>query len=96
MTVDEFIDDYTSDAYASWVLNLLRLPAALYFKFKPWANHYKLFCTYEGETYRVTMASRMGDIGLSKNFDVELPAGYEKRVSVVDCFDWRDCPETNT
>lgn len=41
---------------------------------------------YHGRRYRVVMASRMGDVGLSRNMDE--PNGYSKRVDVLDLSDW--------
>ena len=40
----------------------------------------KLFATYDGVRYRVTMASRHGDVGLSLDHDRDY--GYIKRVPV--------------
>ncbi len=86
--VDEFIDDRNTDAYASWFFNLARLPAILQFKFEDQIKQYKLFCQYDGKTYRVTGASRLGDVWLTRNF--EQHTGYELRVDINDCSDWSD------
>lgn len=94
MHVDDFIDSYRTDAYASWFFNLHRLPASLYYKFKPWIDQYQLYCEYEGETYRVTGASRLGDVWLTKNFDQS--EGYQLRVDINKCENFRDKPEKST
>ena len=52
-----------------------------------WLDDNPLFCTYEGQTYRVTGASRLGDVWLT--LDLCKNQGYEKRVDVADCSDWR-------
>lgn len=76
--VDDFIDyplplrKFPTDAeregvrYAKFVLLLMRSSASLFCdieKFVP-----KLFCTHAGKRYRVTMASRLGSIGLTSDF----------------------------
>lgn len=86
MHVDQFIDSRKSDAYASWFLNMKRLPATLQFKFEDQIKQYKLFCDFEGWRYRVTGCSRMGDVWLTTNFEQE--TGYERRVLVEKCSNW--------
>src|SRR5690242_619996 len=96
MLVDDFIDGeeykgkrYTRDElYARWVLMQLRLPAALHLAFREFIP--KLFCTHAGTRYRVTLASVMGDVGLSRTFSKEY--GYDVRVMVDECSNWGDKP----
>ncbi len=40
--------------------------------------HPRLFADYEGERVRLTMASRLGDVGITQRLDAEF--GYELRV----------------
>lgn len=89
--IDDWIDDPNTDTYAAWFFNLARLPAVLKFKFEQQLARYRLFCTYQGERYRVTGASRLGDVWLTKDFDRE--RGYDLRVAVDDCSDWSPQPE---
>lgn len=89
--VDDFIDDPETDVYASWFLTLHRLPAILKFKFADQIKQYKLFCDYEGERWRVTGASRLGDVWLTKNFDQS--GGYQERVSIDRCSNWNPFPD---
>lgn len=85
--VDEFIDDFLHpEKYARWFLFLKRLPAALQTDFHEFIQPFKLFCTYQGVRYRVTGASRLGDVWLAKNFEREV--GYDKRVNVAECSAW--------
>jgi hypothetical protein len=85
--VDEFIyDSFGKDAYARWVLLYFRLPAHLKGDFYEFMKDNKLFCTYEGRRYRVTGASRLGDIWLTSNPEREM--GYELRVDVSGCSNW--------
>jgi hypothetical protein len=51
---------------------------------------FKLFCTYKDERYRVTGASRMGDIWLAKDFNRDV--GYDLRVDLDECSGWTPTP----
>lgn len=73
--------------YAQWILMHYRLPASENSRWKAFISHHKLYCEYEGETYAVIGASRMGDIWLTKNLKGVFP--YEKRVCVYDCRNFR-------
>lgn len=92
--VDEFIDDYRRDSrpekYARWVLNHFRLPATLQNAFDYFMEDHKLFCNYENMRYRVTGASRMGDIWLTDDFGQS--TGYKLRVDIEKCSDWDSVP----
>lgn len=96
MHVDTFIDNFSMGSqtrevrYARWFLFNKRLAAVYQNDWKPWIERDKLFCTYEGKRYRVTGCSRLGDIWLQPNH--ELDRGYEKRVYVTDVSDWSDQP----
>lgn len=91
MHVDDFIDnEYNKDNYARFFFLLHRLEAALFYDFKKWIDQYKLFCDYQGQRYRVTGCSRLGDVWLSADFNRE--SGYEKRVEVGECSNWGDKP----
>jgi hypothetical protein len=91
--VDEWLDEITFDeneAYAKFVLDNMRWPAWKKTFYEKWMRPHKLFCTYEGDRWRVTGASRMGDVWLTKNFDQE--TGYQKRVDVDACTAWGPAP----
>lgn len=87
--VDTFIaygndnDNSLETRYARWVLEYFRLPAMLQTAFSPWMRQYELYCTYEGKRYRVTGASRLGDIWLNTNKNAV--SGYDLRVNCEDC-----------
>lgn len=55
-----------------------------------WSRNNPLFCTYEGARYRVTGASRLGDVWLTSNLHRE--SGYDKRVDVAKCSGWSKQP----
>ena len=88
MHVDEFIDDFSKDKYARFFFMPHRLPAFMQFDFGEWIKQYKLFCTYKGNWYRCTGASRLGDVWLTKDFNREI--GYDLRVDVEECMNWSD------
>ena len=88
--IDEWIDNPRSkdegERYAKFVLWYFRYPAWAKMAFWEFMRDHKLFCTYEGNRYRVTGASRMGDIWLTSDFSQD--HGYELRVDVSKCYDW--------
>lgn len=93
--VDDFIDYgmMSSDepgnvTYARWVLNYFRMPAILKNDFSVFMKKSLLFCIYKGKKYRVTGASRLGDIWLTDDFNQE--TGYQLRVDINDCTGWRE------
>lgn len=90
--VDEFIDGTKKightpeENYARFVLMLFRLNASLKAAFDVHIKQFKLFCVYENVKYRVTGASRMGDVYLTRDYNQEI--GYQKRVDVAECSQW--------
>lgn len=96
--IDEWITHPYSknegERYAKFVFWYFRYPAWAHMEFHQWMKQFQLFCTYEGIRYRVTGASRMGDIWLTTNFSKE--TGYEKRVDVEQCSEWSDKPIPDT
>ena len=93
--IDDWIDTPSppgkiGECYAKFMFWYFRYPAWAQFAFRRWMTNYKLFCTFNGERYRVTGASRMGDIWLTKDFNRD--AGYELRADVTNCDEWSDNP----
>lgn len=76
--------------YARFFFLLARLPAVMQFAFGPWISQFKLFCTFQGQRYRVTGASRLGDVWLALDFGRSI--GYDKRVDVEQCSNWSPEP----
>ncbi len=70
---------------AKFILMMFRLPAAQYANWNTLVDT-KLFCTYKGVRYRVTGASRFGDIYLRE--DPAKDCGYDLRVKVSECSCW--------
>ena len=91
MHIDDFIDGgFNKNKYARWVFNHFRLPAALQMDFAEFMEGHKLFCTWHGARYRVTGASRMGDVWLAVSHSRF--QGYDHRVDVADCSAWSATP----
>lgn len=88
---DDYIDDHTQPDCLRWFLLVNRLPAATNPVVLKYAKNPVLFATYEGKRYRVTMASRMGDVGISLDFGRDY--GYEKRVPVDLLSDFNEKPK---
>jgi len=92
--VDDFIDDYTQDKYARFVLNFFRMSTVLQMDFEQWTKGYWLYCTWRGGRYRVVGASRLGDVWLKhpgswSATDAPQMAGfYDHRVDVAECSAW--------
>lgn len=88
--VDDFVYyQYCSNEYARFFFLLNRLPAALKMDFQPFIAQYKLFARCGDVWYRVTGASRMGDVWLSLDFD--RTHGYDKRVLLEYIQEWSQC-----
>jgi hypothetical protein len=89
-----FFIDYgpRSQAYARFMFLYFTLSAGLKELFKPFFKDKRLFCTYKNWRYRVTGASRLGDIWLSHQVDtVDDPHPfYDLRVSISDCTEFSD------
>lgn len=81
--------------YAHWLFMHGRLPAYLKSVYKPFIREHRLFVDYEGKTYLVTGASRMGDIYLATDFNRGFGNGYDQRVTLnfEKLTNWRDTPE---
>jgi hypothetical protein len=92
---DNLGSEDTTIAYAIAFFSLKRLPAVNQAEIKPIMEQHKLFCTYkDGKCYRVTGASRMGDVWLHSDHTVE--QSYTNRVNVEDCKNWSKEPTKGT
>lgn len=90
--VDDWVDsNFGKHQYPRWFFFLHRLAAAYKIDWSQWISQYHLFCTYDGKRYRVTGASRMGDIWLATDF--ERTIGYDLRVDLARCIEWTNTPE---
>jgi len=102
--IDEWLDtgasspamfDAMSDpglAYAHFMFSYFRQPAWMRMVHAPFYKDRALFVDYRGKTWRVTGASRMGDIWLAKDFT--RVDGYDLRVDMdlSRMSNWRATP----
>lgn len=85
--IDDFLDSAYEIvsrpglAYAHFLFSHWRKPAVDKSMHEPFMRKFKLFVDYEGKTWRVTGASRMGDIWLQSDFTRD--HGYTNRVDLV-------------
>jgi hypothetical protein len=84
---DAYIDDPTAPAALRIFLAFARAPAHGAFLPKP---HPTLYADYEGKRVRVTMASRLGDVGIA--MDLGRTSGYDTRVAVNQLSNFSDVP----
>ena len=85
---DDYIDDATQPAALRAYLERARSPAHGLMSMEPFP---KLFADYKGKRVRVTMASRIGDVGITFNLDQD--TGYSNRVTVASLTNFSDSPE---
>ena len=74
---DDYIDDPKADPALRKFLAFARSPAHGFLYPRP---HPQLFADHKGTRVRVTMASRLGLVGITTDLTAE--TGYEKRVYV--------------
>jgi hypothetical protein len=84
---DDYIDDPKAPEALRKFLAFARGPAHGLLTEKP---HPRLFADYKGKRVRVTMASLMGDVGISPNLDAE--TGYHERVRVSQLENFSEVP----
>jgi hypothetical protein len=82
--IDDFLEDswiickYPELAYPHFMFTYWRQSAAIKLAHAPFMAPFELYVDYQGRTWRVIGASRMGDIWLTKHFD--RLHGYDLRV----------------
>jgi len=76
---DDYIHDVTAPRVLRFFLLINRLPAADSALCREFGVEPVLYATYDGKRVRVSMASRMGDVGITNRLD-DLRGGYDKRV----------------
>ena len=87
---DDYIHDFSAPHCLRFFLLINRLPATDALLCRAAGIVPKLFATYEGVRVRIVMASRLGDVGITRRHDAE--DGYEKRVLVADLTNCGDTP----
>lgn len=71
---------------ARLIIEHFRMPAWKQGAYESYYKRFKVMCEYGGKIYRVTGASRLGDIWLAEDLNRDM--GYDKRVYVNDCSRW--------
>lgn len=87
--IDDWLDTDSENENEEFAKNFFehcRRPAIE--KDHEWIHTHVLLCDYQGKTFRAIGASHMGDIWLTKSLISS--AGYELRVDVADCTNWRE------
>lgn len=84
---DDYIDDPTAPLVLRAFLDRARMPAHGMLSSDPFP---KLFADYKGKRWRVTMASRFGDVGITR--DLRAECGYQIRVTVKRLSNFSDVP----
>ena len=84
---DDYMDDPSAPAALRKFLEFARAPAHGQLIPKP---HPKLYADYEGQRVRVTVASRLGDVGITTDLDAEF--GYGHRVLVRALSNFSEMP----
>jgi hypothetical protein len=84
---DDYIDDATQPECLRAFLARARSPAHGHMSPDPFPT---LFADYQGKRYRVVMASRLGDVGITTKLDKD--HGYEARVPVEDLSNFSETP----
>lgn len=84
---DDYIDDPDASEPLRKFLAFARAPAHGQLLPKP---HPKLFADFEGKRVRVTMASRLGNVGITADLDREF--GYDCRVGVAALSNFSETP----
>jgi hypothetical protein len=84
---DDYIDDPTSPEPLRKYLAFARAPAHGLLLPRP---HPTLYADHAGVRVRVTMASRMGDVGITTNLSAE--CGYKQRVPVDQLSNFSELP----
>jgi len=98
LNLDEWLDRPSAlmgDPVLSYVhfwLHIARLPAWQSALYRQVMAEHKLYVTYAGHRYRVTGASRYGDIWLAR--DLDRTSGYDLRIpfSLVTLTNWGPTP----
>lgn len=84
---DDYIDDLAAPEALRKFLVFARAPA--HGQLLP-APHPRLFANHAGTRVRVTMASRLGDVGITTDFAAEM--GYQQRVPVSQLSNFAEEP----
>ncbi len=83
---DDYINDETAPPALRAFLRRARMPAHGMLLNEPYP---KLFATWKGKRCRVVMASRLGDVGITRDLNSEQ---YQCRVMIEELSNFGDAP----
>lgn len=87
---DDYIHDSRAPKCLRFFLLVRRLPAIDTMLMRDCGVDPKLFADHEGKRVRVTMASRLGDVGITTQLSQDM--GYETRVPVEELSNFSATP----
>jgi len=87
---DNYIHDFKAPLALRVFLLVNRMPAVDKMLINAGGFNPTLYADYEGKIYRVTMASRLGDVGISENLGRD--TGYDRRVPLSALTNFRGEP----
>ncbi len=87
---DDYIGDFNAPDCLRWFLFVNRLPASERILFDKRGINPALYADLAGRAVRVTMASCLGDVGIT--FNLHFETGYERRVPVRALTNFREEP----
>ena len=93
MNVDQWLDTPSyedKELYAKFVLSFCRLSIWTQIGFAKYIKPFKLFCTYNGDEYRVQGYSKVYGILLTTDLDASYGCDY--KVPVNQCSNWSPTP----
>jgi hypothetical protein len=85
---DDYVSELSQPVCLRWFLFINRLPAIYTMLAQQAKVVPKLFATYQGKRVRVTMASRLGDVGITD--DLRRETGYDIRIPIEELSDFDD------
>jgi hypothetical protein len=90
MTCDEYAESFSGHPAARWFIFYNRLPATLRALMVQRCPEPVLYADHGNERVRVVMASRLGDLGVTRNLNAE--TGYERRVMICELSNFSETP----
>lgn len=88
---DEYIHDLDAPGCLRFFLLVNRMPAADQMLMRRFGVKPSLYADYKGKRVRVTMASRLGDVGITEKLNAE--DGYDIRVLVAALKNFSQSPD---
>lgn len=88
---DDYVSSPAGNSCARWFIFIHRLPASLQILAAQMGHTPKLFADYQGARVQVTMASRLGDVGITSRLLTD-DNSYDDRVGIDDLSNFSETP----